>query len=91
MSFDIDNWFMNTLDFQTEDKRVIDEAIRQLNGHKQTKAFVQQMKQLEQNFFYNRVVLVQGIPKVDKDKEEKFLQVFKKMVILPLDLEQKIS
>lgn len=34
MSFDIENWFMNTLEFQTEDKRVIDEAIRQLNGHK---------------------------------------------------------
>lgn len=49
------------------------------------------MKQLEQNFFYNRVVLVQGIPKVDKDKEEKFLQVFKKVIIVPLDLEQKIS
>jgi hypothetical protein len=32
----------------------------------------------------NRIVVIKGIPKVDADKKEKFIEVFTKQIIKPL-------
>jgi hypothetical protein len=42
-------------------------------NYKQTKAIEQNIKEIEGTYFYNRIVIVKGIPLVNKDKEEKFL------------------
>lgn len=86
----MEKWIRENLEFPQEDQRVIEESIKQLLNYKQTKAIEQSIKEIEGTYFYNRIVLVKGIPLVNKDKEEKFIEVFSKSMLQKLGLMESI-